>query len=227
MQVVKRDGRLVSFREEKIVQAILKAFMDVDKQITVDTKKIAEGIAAFVMTQGEILSVETIQDLVEEKLMESDRKDVAKAYIIYRNDRSRIRNKKSKIIKNYLSRVEADNVQNANANVDEHSFSGREKEASADIGKIIALDFGGLSEEVANAHKEMLVYQHDLEKTIYGQHNCLNLNFNEIFKNGFKTRNGDVRPPASFSSGCQLIAVAFPMPIADTVRGSRDYSFRL
>lgn len=209
MQVVKRDGRLVSFREEKIVQAILKAFMDVDKQITVDTKKIAEGIAAFVMTQGEILSVETIQDLVEEKLMESDRKDVAKAYIIYRNDRSRIRNKKSKIIKNYLSRVEADNVQNANANVDEHSFSGREKEASADIGKIIALDFGGLSEEVANAHKEMLVYQHDLEKTIYGQHNCLNLNFNEIFKNGFKTRNGDVRPPASFSSGCQLIAVAF------------------
>lgn len=87
MQVVKRDGRLVSFREEKIVQAILKAFMDVDKQITVDTKKIAEGIAAFVMTQGEILSVETIQDLVEEKLMESDRKDVAKAYIIYRNDR--------------------------------------------------------------------------------------------------------------------------------------------
>lgn len=209
MQVVKRDGRLVSFREEKIVQAILKAFMDVDKQITVDTKKIAESIAEFVMTQGEILSVETIQDLVEEKLMESDRKDVAKAYIIYRNDRSRIRNKKSKIIKNYLSRVEADNVQNANANVDEHSFSGREKEASADIGKIIALDFGGLSEEVANAHKEMLVYQHDLEKTIYGQHNCLNLNFNEIFKNGFKTRNGDVRPPASFSSGCQLIAVAF------------------
>ena len=74
MQVVKRDGRLVSFREEKIVQAILKAFMDVDKQITVDTKKIAESIAEFVMTQGEILSVETIQDLVEEKLMESNRK---------------------------------------------------------------------------------------------------------------------------------------------------------
>lgn len=209
MQVVKRDGRLVSFREEKIVQAILKAFMDVDKQIAVDTKKIAEDIAAFVMTQGEILSVETIQDLVEEKLMESDRKDVAKAYIIYRNDRSRARDKKSKIIKKYLSRVEATDVQNANANVDERSFSGREKEASADIGKIIALDFGGLSEEVANAHKEMLVYQHDLEKAIYGEHNCLNLNFNEIFKNGFKTRNGDVRPPASFSSGCQLIAVAF------------------
>ena len=127
MQVVKRDGRLVSFREEKIVQAILKAFMDVDKQVTVDTKKIAESIATFVMTQGEILSVETIQDLVEEKLMESDRKDVAKAYIIYRNDRSRIRNKKSKIIKNYLSRVEADNVQNANANVDEHSFQVEKK----------------------------------------------------------------------------------------------------
>lgn len=74
---------------------------------------------------------------------------------------------------------------------------------------MIALDFDGLSHDVAEAHKSMLVYQHDLEKAIYGIHNCLNLNFQEIFNYGFRTRNGDVRPPTSFSTACQLVAVAF------------------
>ena len=59
-----------------------------------------------------------------------------------------------------MKRTEATAVENANANVDEKSFSGREKEASSDIGKMMALEFGGLSEDVAEAHKKMLVYQH-------------------------------------------------------------------
>lgn len=209
MQVIKRDGRVVDFDKSKIIQAILKAVKDVDGDVSEEMELMAKLIASWIKRQEKDLSVETIQDLVEEQLMESDRKDVAKAYIIYRNDRSRIRDRNSKLVKNYMNRVAASNIQNANANVDERSFSGREKEASADIGKTIALDFGGLSKEVADAHKEMLVYQHDLEKAIYGEHNCLNLNFNEIFTHGFKTRNGDVRPPKSFSSACQLVAVAF------------------
>lgn len=210
MQVIKRDGRVVDFDEDKIIQAILKAVKDVDGEISEEMEFMAKLIASCIKHRAdEKLAVEDIQDQVEEKLMESDRKDVAKAYIIYRNDRSRIRDRNSKLVKGYMNRVAASNVQNANANVDEKSFSGREKEASADVGKTIALDFGGLSKEVADAHKQMLVYQHDLEKAIYGEHNCLNLNFNEIFTYGFKTRNGDVRPPKSFSSACQLVAVAF------------------
>ena len=209
MLVVKRDGRKVKFDENKIVQAILKAFKEVDGDITDIAKKNAAIIADLIKRLDTELSVEEIQDMVEDKLMSSDRTDVARAYIIYRNDRSRERERKSNIIKKVIARVNAANVENSNANVDEKSFSGREKEASADIGKTIALDYGGLSEEVANAHKETLIYQHDLEKAIYGQSNCLNLNFNEIFTYGFKTRNGDVRPPASFSTACQLVAVAF------------------
>ena len=210
MKVIKRDGRHDEYDRSKVKQAVLKAYKEVDGDITPEAKSKASEIASYIMSIGkEEIAVEDIQDIVEEKLMASRRKDVAKAYIIYRNDRSRVREKNSNMIKKVLNRVNASNVQNANANVDEKSFSGREKEASADVGKTIALEFGGLSEEVANAHKEMLVYQHDLEKTIYGEHNCLNLNFNEIFKYGFKTRNGDVRPPASFSTACQLYAVAF------------------
>ncbi len=209
MLVVKRDGRKAEFDENKIVQAILKAFKEVDGEMTALAKKNAAIIADLIKRLDTELSVEEIQDMVEDKLMSSDRTDVARAYIIYRNDRSRERERKSNIIKKVIARVNAANVENSNANVDEKSFSGREKEASADIGKTIALDYGGLSGEVANAHKETLIYQHDLEKAIYGQTNCLNINFNEIFTYGFKTRNGDVRPPASFSTACQLVAVAF------------------
>ena len=112
-------------------------------------------------------------------------------------------------VKKVLNKVNAENVVNSNANVDERSFSGREKEASSEMSKTIALDYGGLDEEVAQAHKDMIVYQHDNEKSIYGIHNCLNLNFQEVFGNGFKTKNGDVRQPKSFATATQLVAVAF------------------
>lgn len=209
VQVLKRDGRKVDFDKNKIKTAVLKAFIDVDGEETQYAKDKARDIANYIESINKDMSVENIQDLVEEKLMSSNRKDVARSYIIYRNDRSRIREQNSNVIKKVMNRVNASNVENSNANVDEKSFSGREKEASADINKTIALEYGGLSKEVAKAHKEMLVYQHDLEKAIYGIHNCLNLDFGEIFTYGFKTRNGDVRPPASFSTACQLVAVAF------------------
>ena len=212
VRVVKRDGRVVAFDRTKIKNAVANAFNEVDGEITQDAKNKAAEIASYVANLDvDTISVEEIQDLAEEKLMASKRKDVAKAFIIYRNDRTRARDKKSDVVKKYVKRVHANDsdIENANANVDERSFSGREKEASADVGKTIALEFGGLSKEVAQAHKDMLVYQHDLEKAIIGEHNCLNLDFGEIFTYGFKTRNGDVRPPKSFSTACQLVAVAF------------------
>lgn len=209
MRVIKRDGRIAEFDKNKIKIAVLKAFIDVDGEETSYAKDKAREIANYIETLDKDMSVEDIQDIVENKLMSSNRKDVARSYIIYRNDRNRVREQNSNVIKKVMKRVNASEVENANANVDERSFSGREKEASADIGKTIALEYGGLSSEVANAHKEMLNYQHDLEKAIYGEHNCLNLDFGEVFTYGFKTRNGDVRPPASFSTACQLVAVAF------------------
>lgn len=209
MVVTKRDGRKTEFTKDKIKIAVLKAFIDVDGEESTYAKDKAREIANYVESLDKDMSVEDIQDVVEAKLMSSNRKDVAKAYIIYRNDRNRVREQNSNVIKKVIKRVNASDVENANANVDERSFSGREKEASADIGKTIALEYGGLSSEVAQAHIDMLNYQHDLEKAIYGEHNCLNLDFGEIFTYGFKTRNGDVRPPASFSTACQLVAVAF------------------
>lgn len=206
--VIKRDGRECDFNIDKIKIALEKAFLEVDG-VVIDEGLIDTIATEIANSDSEKMSVEQIQDMVEEKLMQSSRKDIAKAYILYRNDRTKIRERNSRLVQKVMVRVNSSVDERSNANVDEKSFSGREKEASADIGKTIALDYGGLSEEVSKAHKEMLIYQHDLEKAIYGIHNCLNLNFQEIFTYGFKTRNGDVRPPASFSTACQLYAVAF------------------
>ena len=211
--VVKRDGRKVPFNSKKIENAIYKAFEEVDGVVTDFGIEKAHNISEFIKNKAysidKELTIEEIQDLVENGLMSTKRKDVARAYITYRNERSTIRDKKSGMIKKVMVKVEAENVLNSNANVDENTFSGREKEASAEIGKSIALDFGGLPEDVSLAHKTMLIYQHDLEKAAYGEHNCLNLWFQKIFTNGFVTRNGDVRPPRSLSTACQQYAVAF------------------
>jgi ribonucleoside-triphosphate reductase len=208
--VIKRDGREDVYNPNKIHTAIEKAFAEVDNVVTDESMVIIDRITNQITESGKKrMSVEEIQDIVETKLMQSSRKDVAKAYILYRNERTKIRDRNSKLVQKVMERVESTVDNRSNANVDEKSFSGREKEASSDIGKMIALEYGGLSQEVADAHKNMLVYQHDLEKAIYGIHNCLNLNFQEIFTYGFRTRNGDVRPPTSFSTACQLVAVAF------------------
>lgn len=211
--VIKRDGRENPFNSEKIYVAVMKAFNEREKKdgnAIPEKEDIAKQIAKEISESSkDKMTVEEIQDIVETKLMKSSRPEVAKDYILYRDKRTVVRDRKNKLVQKVMVRAKSQINEHSNANVDEESFSGREKEASADIGKTIALEYEGLSEEVAKAHKIMLIYQHDLEKAIYGVHNCLNLYFQEIFKNGFKTRNGDVRPPTSFSTACQLVAVAF------------------
>lgn len=210
--VVKRDGREVPFQEEKIVNAITKAFQAVEK--TYNDKEI-EGIATLVAKQiglckdKNVLPVEFIQDKVEKALMACGYYDVAKAYVIYRHERTKVRDMNSRLVKKVLERVNSKVDERSNANVDEKSFSGREKETLATISKTIALEYDGLSKDVADAHKQMLIYQHDLDKAVWGLHNCLQINFQNLFTYGFSARNGDVRPPGSFSTACQLVAVAF------------------
>ena len=155
MYVIKRDGTRVLFDINKIVSAINRAMIHVDGCLY--ETETAEEIADIIASEGRDMSVEHIQDRVEEELMKSSRPDVAKAYIIYRDQRTKARDRQSKIIKTVMRRNDATAVENANANVDENSFSGREKEASSDIQKIIALDYT-LSPEVSNAHKKMLLY---------------------------------------------------------------------
>lgn len=211
MKVIKRDGRSVDFSREKIKNAVLAAFKDVDGEITQEAKNKASDIASYIdgLEDGSI-SVEKIQDIVEEKLMASKRKDVAKVYIIYRNDRTKVREQNTKLMKAIKEKLTASNVQNQNANIDEKSFGGRVGEASDAVLKQYALD-NCMSEMAKNNHLNNEIYIHDLNSYAVGMHNCLSVPFDKLLANGFNTRQTDVRPAQSVNTAFQLIAVIFQL----------------
>lgn len=213
MKVIKRDGRQVEFDIARINDAILKAFESVDGEITVYAKEKARDIAKFILNMGQeydTISVEEIQDIVEQKLMNSNRKDVARAYVIYRNERSKERERRSKLIQDISDKLLAKNVQNQNANVDEHSFGGRMGEANSVVMKKYALDYC-MSDMAKNNHLNNEIYIHDLDSYAIGSHNCLSIPFDKLLANGFNTRQTDVRPAQSASTAFQLTAVIFQL----------------
>ena len=211
MRVIKRDGRSVEFNRKKIKNAVLAAFKEVDKEISQEAKNKASDIASYINgLEIESIPVENIQDIVEDKLMASKRKDVAKAFILYRNDRSRIRENKSQLMKDITEKLMATNVQNQNANVDEKSFGGRVGEASDAVLKKYALD-NCMSEMAKDNHLNNKIYIHDLNSYAVGSHNCLSVPFDKLLANGFNTRQTDVRPAQSVNTAFQLVAVIFQL----------------
>lgn len=210
--IKKRDGRLVQFNKNKIVDAITSAFKDVDGEVTDYALDKANKIANYVENQGKkrILNVEEVQDIVERGLMSTKRKDVARKYITYREERSRIRNWNSQMMDKVADKLAATNVQNQNANVDEYSFGGRRGEADSVIFKQYALD-NIVSEMARNNHLNNEIYIHDLDSYILGMHNCLTVPFDDLLANGFNTRQTDVRPANSVNTAFQLVAVLFQL----------------
>lgn len=211
MQVIKRDGRPVDFDIKKIILALHKAFNEVDGDITKAATKIIYDIANEIAEiETDTLSVEEIQDLVEKKLMTSSRKDVAKAYIIYRNDRTRIREQNSKLIKQVGEKLFARDIENQNANVDEHSFGGRMGAVTSVVTKDYALN-NCMSKMAKENHLGNMIYIHDLDHYAVGDHNCLSVPFDKLLARGFNTRQTDVRPAQSINTAFQLVAVIFQL----------------
>lgn len=212
MRIIKRDGRKVSFNKDKIIKAILRAFEGVDGEITSYAENKAKEIADYIEQKidNNKITVEEIQDDIEKKLMASNRKDVAKAYILYRDERTRERERKSTLIKNVGEKLRADNVQNQNANVDEYSFGGRKGEADSELMKTYALNYC-MSEMSRNNHLNNEIYIHDLDSYAVGMHNCLSVPFDKLLANGFNTRQTDIRPANSVNTAFQLVAVLFQL----------------
>lgn len=207
MVVIKRDGTEAPFDKHKIIVAIDKAFIEVDGQLY--ENETAEDIAQEVqLLDKNKISVEEIQDYVEDALMQSERKDVARAYIRYRYKREVAREKKDDFMKAISEKLTASNVQNQNANVDEKSFGGRKGEAANVLMKQYALDYC-VSPMSRNNHLNNEIYIHDLDSYAIGEHNCLSIPFDDLLANGFNTRQTDIRPAKSISTAFQLIAVIF------------------
>ena len=210
LTVIKRDGRKAKFDKDKIKVAVLKAFIDVDGEETTYAKEKARDIANYIESLDKDMSVEEIQDVVEEKLMASNRKDIAKAYIIYRNNRTKVRERNTQLMKDVSEKLMASNVQNQNANIDEKSFGGRMGEANDAVMKKYALDYC-MSDMARNNHLNNEIYIHDLNSYAVGMHNCLSVPFDKLLANGFNTRQTDVRPAQSVSTAFQLVAVIFQL----------------
>lgn len=211
MVVTKRDGFVVDFDPDKIKKAVLKAFVDVDGEATEYAKYKASEIARAVeatITSG--ASVEEIQDIVERKLMASERKDVAHNYVSYRCLHKLARTKYDELMSVVEEKLSAKNVQRQNANVDEISFGGRVGEASDAIFKKYAVDYR-MSDMARKNHEGNMIYIHDLNSYAIGCHNCLTIPFDDLLDNGFNTRQTDVRGAQSISTALQLVAVIFQL----------------
>ena len=213
-KIIKRDGREVVFNRDKIEEAILKAFVSIDGDISDYAEQKAEKIADFIeeaaIETEEPYTVEEIQDMVEKGLMATKRKDVAKAYILYREQRNKNRNIKSKLTQEMRDKLLANKIENQNANVDEQSFGGRKGEADSVVMKDFALNYC-MSKKSKENHLNNEIYIHDLDSYAVGMHNCLTIPFDKLLAEGFNTRQTDVRPANSVNTAFQLVAVIFQL----------------
>jgi ribonucleoside-triphosphate reductase len=200
--VIKRDETVVSFDGSKIVNSICSAM---ERTVSVD-RALAAHIAERISAIEEDKSVEEIQDLVESCLMASDRKDVAKEYVRYRYKREAIRNNTHEFLASLKPKIEALDVQNQNANVDERSFGGRVGEATNEMMRQYALNFC-MSDMAPRNHLNNEIYTHDLSSYPIGDHNCMSIPYDDLLANGFNTRQTDIRPAGSVNTAFQLVAV--------------------
>ena len=209
--IIKRNGTIVLFDKNKIINAINKAFIEVDGQLYENDT--AQDIANDIERQANhfpdgSVGVEDIQDWIEDYLMRSERRDVARAYIRYRYKKEVAREKKDDFIQAIRKKLDGKDIKNQNANVDEASFGGRIGEASSVVTKQLALDYI-LSPMARDNHLNNMIYTHDLDAYYVGSHNCLSIPFDDLLANGFNTRQTDVRPAGSVNTAFQLVAVIF------------------
>ena len=212
MYIIKRDGTQVPFDKQKIITAINSAFLEVDGILyeTDTAEDIADEIEVLVSKSSSAINVEAIQNCVEDFLMRSERRDVARSYIRYRYKKEVARNYSTDFLTAISEKLNASNVQNQNANVDEHSFGGRTGEATDYLTKKYALDFCVSPMARAN-HENNEIYIHDLGAYAVGMHNCLSIPFDDLLAKGFNTRQTDVRPANSVNTAFQLVAVIFQL----------------
>lgn len=207
--IVKRNGQKEPFDKQKIINAINKAMIEVDGDLyeTETAYSIADDIFEYGPSP---LTVEEIQDMVEYLLMDSERKDVAKAYIRFRFKKEMARRHHEDFINAIGEKIQGTNIENQNANVDEQSFGGRYGEAADLLMKQYALDYC-VSDMARRNHEGNMIYIHDLSAYPVGMHNCLSIPFDDLLAKGFNTRQTDVRPANSINTAFQLVAVIFQL----------------
>ena len=209
-KVIKRDGAKRDFNLEKIKTAISKANEDVQEMSSTDIENMVAEVQKECESSMEEIPVEQIQDIVESTLMKGGFYKTAKNYILYRNERTRIRQGKTKLLTEIAKKIKATDIVNQNANVDDASFGGRRGEATGELMKDLALNYC-MSKKSRENHLNNEIYIHDLDYYVVGAHNCLSIPFDKLLETGFKVKQTDVRPAGSINTAFQLVAVIFQL----------------
>ena len=189
--VVKRDGRVVGYNEEKIKAAIRKAMLQTE--LGEDESLIQKITDRIGFTGSERMTVEQIQDLVEFELMKSPRKEVAKKYIAYRDQRSIARRAKTRDM--FLEIIEAKNneITRENANMNTDSPAGMMMKFASETTKPFVDDYL-LSPEARDAVRNGYIHIHDKDYYPTKSLTCVQHPLDKILKYGFSAGHGESRP---------------------------------
>ena len=210
--IVKRDGRVVEYNESKITNAILKALEAAGEADANEAARVAGRAAAQVEkdSKEESPSVEQIQDAVERQLMDCGHEEAAKRYILYRANRTRIREANTSLMKTIdeITNVDAriSDMKRDNANIDGNTAMG----SMLQIGTAGAKAYNAmylLTPEQAAAHREGYIHIHDFD--FYSlTTTCTQIDILRLFHGGFSTGHGFLREPNSIASYAALAAIA-------------------
>lgn len=205
--IIKRDGSQALFNKDKIIVAINKAFIEVDGTLyeTDTANDIAKEIFAIAQKRGkDSMTVEDVQDLVEEYLMRSERVDVAKAYIRYRYKKEIVR-QTNQTYNGILKLVEMQNEElidensNKNAIVASTQRDYMAGEVSKDLTKRLLLPT-----EVVRAHEAGEIHFHDADYFAQHIHNCCLVNLEDMLQNGTVINKTLIEKPHSFATACNI-----------------------
>lgn len=223
LYVVKRDGKKVPFDRQKIYNAIAGAARECGSITDDELKRLTDQVVTKCQTMSE-LSVEAIQDMVEDTLMSNNYHDIARHYIKYRQNKEIVRASKKtddEILSLVECRNEEANEENSNKNP---TLVSTQRDY---IAGIVSKDIARrrlLPEDVVKAHDAGLIHVHDMDYTLQRIHNCELINLDDMLQNGTMIGGAAIEKPHSFSTACN-IACQIALAVASSSFGGQSWSY--
>ena len=213
-KIIKRDGREVSFNLEKIARAIFRAAQavggsDYDEAMALACE-VSESVESEAAVSGALPTVEDIQDTVEKVLIKHGHARTAKEYIIYRSERTRVREMNTSLMKTYedltfKSAIDND-IKRENANINGDSAMGTMLKYGSEGAKKF-YELYVLDPKFAKAHREGDIHIHDLDFLTLTT-TCTQIDLTKLFKGGFETGHGHIREPNDIMTYAALCCIA-------------------
>ena len=226
MKIIKRSGEEKEFDVEKIENAIRKASQAVDYKNALSEgriKLIAEEVAGVCAARDRAMTVEEVQDVVENKIMEMGSHEIAKKYIVYRYKRQLAR-KANTTDEQILSLIECNNedVKQENSNKNPTINSVQRDYMAGEVSKDVAARLL-LPQDVVQAHRDGLIHFHDMDYYAQHMHNCDLVNLEDMLQNGTVISGTMIEKPKSFSTACN-IATQIIAQVASNQYGGQSIS---